>query len=493
MKKILISNKTAVEAKYHSFSSIFWQQVDSLMAVSRDQGINISLVCVDDEDTMKTYGLSAVTEASDEKQNKDAVDGIFSKESPDCIVIIGAQDIIPFQRLADPTSSEAYIPSDLPYCSSSGYSDKIMNFLPPSRLVSRIPDLYGAKDQVGLEIFINTMNYAVSFQKTQEKDYDTICCLYADEWESETTDAFGKITPSASINKYACPPYAKPLEHSLMKPYLHYINLHGDKISDTFYGQKDSYFPEVLSSKDILGGVREGTVAVVLCCYGAQLYNSTKDMPPANAYLSSGAVMLASIVTALTGPAEEFGVYFINALRSTSKPTLQEALLTARLDFISASSGRILNFQEQKTLAEFVLYGDCGKSFLKTGKQEEVAKLEFEERIRQIGASMRYAILSDDQTIPDAVSNRIKQDCEKGGFSDMSKIVVFDVAGVGETEDTADDPQAITASSQTKQYTVTMKDQNGVQHEFVYTSENGSITGSEEYIEKTNAPRQSRA
>lgn len=43
------------------------------------------------------------------------MDAIFDKKNPDCVVLVGAGDIVAFQELKDPTDDAKVIQSDLPY------------------------------------------------------------------------------------------------------------------------------------------------------------------------------------------------------------------------------------------------------------------------------------------------------------------------------------------------------------------------------------------
>lgn len=479
MKKILVCNRKAVETKYGKMALVFWQQVNSLVEVSKTKGMDTVLICLDDKKDMQQYGLDPVTDILDTRQNKAAIDGIFEKVHPDCVVIVGAQDIIPFQILKDPTKTEKeespYIPSDLPYCSKHTYSQIVSDFLPPTRMVTRLPDLHGATGEDGLEVFIETIKGAVSFQQKDEKEYQDILCLYAKQWERITLKTMQALAPSGKISQYASPPNKHPLEHNVLAHNVHFINLHGDKLDNSFYGQEGNQYPKALTADAVYRGIREGSVAVVLCCYGAQLYRTPGEWPAANAYLAGGAVMMGSTVLAITGPAEELGSCFLNAFRSSAKPSMQQAFLNARTSFIAARSKKPLDIFELKTLAEFVFYGDCGLPYIKGAAQENVANIQ--EEIAYIRENIGFAAASPEHTVPEVVRMQVEQDRREGNYRIDSEIRIFGITGFTEPSETS-------GWDRIRQYVVSMTDINEGKHHFVYTFEQGKITDSREYTEK---------
>lgn len=136
MDRLYVTNSRALTAKYPTQFGRIWAAITSL--VGPDARLEDVTAPVDDV-----------------KGNKDCVDTLYQRYHPDSLILIGAQDVIPFITLK---ASGPYIfvfpygtiSGDLAYATNGGNvtpkgTDKGVDpkpFLHPQRVVSRIPDLY---------------------------------------------------------------------------------------------------------------------------------------------------------------------------------------------------------------------------------------------------------------------------------------------------------------------------------------------------------------
>lgn len=188
MKVLLITNYKALQVKYGVHMETILARIGDLICNDRSLGLDTRLVYVD---SMGLPSAADVTDPNDQKQNKEAVDALISVYAPDYTVLLGAQDIIPFQQLQDPVppltpGTVNYFPSDLPYACDAGYSQDITAFLNPSRKITRLPDVYGTLVQDGLGAFIKTLYYV-------RKIVPSNISLYKDWWNVCTTQRLNEM------------------------------------------------------------------------------------------------------------------------------------------------------------------------------------------------------------------------------------------------------------------------------------------------------------
>ena len=146
--KTIVTNVKALIKKYgrQGFEAMH-QRIEALIAADKARGLTTILVALDDKEQMKEFSTPPVTRGSDPAQNKRAMDAVYRALAPDYLVILGSKDIIPHQDLEnpiyDPKSEDldkcAY--GDLPYACEAPYSRKPHDFLGPTRVVGRIPDI----------------------------------------------------------------------------------------------------------------------------------------------------------------------------------------------------------------------------------------------------------------------------------------------------------------------------------------------------------------
>jgi hypothetical protein len=368
--KVILTNVEALKAKYGSAGvAKIRSAVDSLIASDKRRGLVSLLIALDDAGTMKKFGSSRVTDAKNPKQNKDAIDGVYKAVAPDYMLILGAIDVIPHQDLQNPM----YDPSpdgdpdkiafgDLPYACEAGYSQQPQDFLGPTRVVGRLPDLTGGKDETYL---VGLLETAGSWKSAAASHYHAYFGITAQIWEKSTalslTHTFGGSSDLKDV-----PPDSSNWPVQSLGRAAHFINCHGASVSSQFYGQPSSgqhQYPVALDAAYIDGKIGEGTVGAAECCYGGELYDPALlkgQEGICNTYLSNKAYGFFASTTIAYGPSDSNAQadlicqYFLQSvLRGAS---LGRATLEARQNFVRAASPP--DPSDIKTLAQFNLYGD---------------------------------------------------------------------------------------------------------------------------------------
>src|SRR6187401_672144 len=129
--KVLVTNQSVLKSKYGAaYSAVIVPALAALTTADKARGVTTLVLALDDAKAMKKYKAKPVTRATDPKQNKAAIDGVFKALAPAYLCILGATDVVPQQNLINPISSDgdATVPSDLPYACARGYSRKIEDF-----------------------------------------------------------------------------------------------------------------------------------------------------------------------------------------------------------------------------------------------------------------------------------------------------------------------------------------------------------------------------
>lgn len=358
--KVIVTNESILKLKYgRGYDVSIKPAIEALIKADKARGIDTKFVAVDNVNDMQQFKSQPVTQASSPSQNKRAVDSICKAVTPAYVCLLGSVDVIPHQDLTNPMSEDgdSEVPSDLPYACDHAYSKDIADFLSPTRVVGRLPDLTGGSDVSYLTGLIQTVSQAQSLSPDEFSNYFGIT---AKEWEQSTQLSLKHVFGHSSLLQVVpstAPPWGKLISHV-----PHFINCHGAAASPCFYGQSGSDYP-IAHDATQLKGLKLGTVASVECCYGAELYNPdlAGGQPGiCNTYLALGAYAFWGSSTIAYGPVDSNGLADL-ICQSFLKHVLTgvstgEASLKARLDYI-----RGLFFADPtdlKTIAQFNLIGD---------------------------------------------------------------------------------------------------------------------------------------
>src|SRR5262245_12680838 len=363
--KIIVSNRSALKAKYGGAGvTKIKNAVDALIVADAKRGIKSRLVYLDDVAAMKRFKGRAVTDHTSARQNKNAIDAIFGSAMPEYLMILGAPDVVPHQDMTNPMYDPPHDPDkdawgDLPYACDEEYSRDIAKFRGPTRVVGRMPDLTKASEPSHLLALINI---AANYRSRDVTDYGTYFGLSAHCWRKSTALSLFNIFVNSDALTVA-PPSGPTHPASRLAPLAHFINCHGGMSDPAFYGEKGNSQPEALTSKTIAKKIKNGTVAAVECCYGAELYDSitlSLQMPICQRYLIEGAYGYFGSSKIAYGPEEGNGAadlitqYFLMAVLNGA--SLGRAALLARQGFVQQTAE--LDPVDLKTLGQFNLLGD---------------------------------------------------------------------------------------------------------------------------------------
>ncbi len=367
LDKIIVANKAAIENKYGANAPKILAALNTLKASDKKKKLTCDIFFVDDAQTMQAAGgkqVDGVTATA--AQCKPAVDALYKTYQPDYICLIGAPDLFPHVSLINPVfgkrngDDDAKVESDLPYACDRRYSTRPNDFISPTRVVSRLPDIKGDNDPSYLVGLINHSIKSKPAKASAYKDYFGLSVLL---WQKSTEESLDHIFAAHSkllVAPSAGPTYTK----SQLNGRLHFINCHGSPSDPNFYGQKGNDFPPSLNTTSLKGKISFGTAVAAECCYGAQLYNPGQDKeqtPICNNYLAEGALGFAGSSNIAYGPAAGQGLadlitqYFLINVRNGA--SLGRAFLQARQKFLEVSQPDI-DPHELKTLAQFNLLGD---------------------------------------------------------------------------------------------------------------------------------------
>src|SRR6187401_2673138 len=170
--KIIVTNFSALKAKYKTAGvAKIKTACNQLIAADKKRGLATRIINIDDAQAMKKVGGTAVANAKDPGQNKRAIDAVYKKLKPDYILILGSVDVIPHQDMKNPVpdDGDTHAFGDLPYACEKTYSRKPEDFVGPTRVVGRLPDLVGDSDP---KYLIGLLKTAATFKTRSFADYD---------------------------------------------------------------------------------------------------------------------------------------------------------------------------------------------------------------------------------------------------------------------------------------------------------------------------------
>jgi hypothetical protein len=369
--KVILTNFSALRAKYGgSGLRAVRSAIRKLIAADRRRGLITTLIALDDARTMRAFSARPVTRAANARQNKEAVDAVYRKFAPDYILLLGSVDVIPHQELKNPLydkkgeDTDIHAPGDLPYACECGYSNNIGDFLGPTRVVGRLPDLAGAREP---SFLLGVLKAATEGKPAGPETYSDYFAVSAQIWVRSTKRSAQNIfRNSKKTDVITVPPNSSRWPPELLERRVHFINCHGANHATEFYGQPSSgkaEYPVSLKTSYIDGKISPGTVAAAECCYGGQLKRISESNPRlgiCEAYLKDGAYAFAGSTTVAYGDFERNGdadllcQFFIEEILGGA--SVGRAFLEARHSFIQKAAP--LDPAERKTIAQFNVYGD---------------------------------------------------------------------------------------------------------------------------------------
>ena len=292
---------------------------------------------------------------------KTCIDAIYHALKPDYIAILGSPDVVPHQSLDNPipADEDANVPSDLPYACEHQASNDPADFLAPTRVVGRIPDISGSRDP---QYLIDLLHSLAGWQPQPPAAYQGCFSLTAKVWEQSSTLTVQAVTGDAA-DLQASPTDGSIWTPAQMRRRLHFINCHGFSADSHFYGQGSSGYPVAHDATLIKGMVEAGTVVAAECCYGAELYDPAlaRGVPGicstylgGGAYAFFGSTTVAYGLTDANANADLICQYFLRSVLAGA--STGRAALEARQRYVRAAA--TIDPADLKTLAQFTLLGD---------------------------------------------------------------------------------------------------------------------------------------
>ncbi len=159
--KVIITNMGALKDKYQAGVGRVEQAIRRLIAADSKRGLNTLLVAIDSAADMAAVQGQAVADRLDQQAVKFAIDAVYDAYEPDYIMILGAPDIVPHQNLKNPVydpqgDDDKVVPSDIPYACEAPYSKQPADFIGPTRVVGRLPDLVGSRNPAYMVSLLST-------------------------------------------------------------------------------------------------------------------------------------------------------------------------------------------------------------------------------------------------------------------------------------------------------------------------------------------------
>lgn len=335
---LILSSKHGLESETDSEQDIA-QAVRHYITERKE--ISIRFVYYDQPDRYRMRGVT-----KNARRIRDFVSKIEEKWGMiDVLLLLGGDRIVPFFRLDNPCDDK-----DNKVLSDNPYASRDDDYLIPERVCARIPD-----------------NNDAGFIIAQLHKAPRICersfGISAKTWEKASKDVYRNIGDTRSMKT------SPPVDHTVFKrswlrkkDYL-YFNLHGAKESAYWYGQDGNQYPRALGPD---GVDRASGVVAAECCYGAHIIRKSDKTALALKFLGEkdiqgffGSTTIAyGPVAPPSGEADLLTRYFFQYLRQGL--TTGESFRNAKQDFARKMLRQqgFLDEDDQKTLLQFVLYGD---------------------------------------------------------------------------------------------------------------------------------------
>jgi hypothetical protein len=204
---------------------------------------------------------------------------------------------------------------------------------------------------------------------------------------------------------------------------LSYYNLHGLEDSPEWYGQRDPYYnhkgpdyPIALRPSDIVNSGRAPQIVYSEACYGANVIDKGVEDAISLKFLASGTLGVVGSTTTSYGSiappliaADLLGKSFWQLLKEGFPAG--EALLRAKINLAREMDKRqgYLDGEDQKTLIQFVLYGDpLAQPHLHGATPKAIQRENGQEYLIETVCDKSDGNAPDPQSIPMEVVTQVK-------------------------------------------------------------------------------------
>jgi hypothetical protein len=280
------------------------------------------------------------------------------------VLVVGGPDIVPFYEAPNPATHDGdeTVAGDWIY----GARDP---FGPMSWPVGRLPGAAGGDP----DLLLRLLEFAASARPIRTAQRKTFGYCTA-VWRHAAEQVYATIASPERL--LVSPPLlATTLDRRLLDGAgLVYCNLHGVRDGPPWYGQSEEHpaLVAALRPADLAGLDLRGALVVSEACYGASIAGRDEGTSLALAFLARGAAGFVGATAVSYGPPEPppgeadlIALHFLQAVVGSggagSAPiTLGDAFAAARAGMLrdTLAGQRMLDEDDQKTLLEFVLYGD---------------------------------------------------------------------------------------------------------------------------------------
>jgi hypothetical protein len=246
--------------------------------------------------------------------------------------------------------------SDNPYASTDD------EYLIPERAVGRLPD--GRSGDINL--LLAQLDAAIDHHRQRRRLYFNFG-YSAEAWKRASQAVYE--TAGKLLLLRLSPPKTVDTFRSgwLRKRRFLYFNLHGSETTPVWYGEGNGSFPVAFSPEmiDEQGADVWGAIAFSEACYGANIIDKDPDDAISLKFMQKGVACFVGSTKISWGPAappsseaDLIGLYFIENVKAgmTFGQALMEAKGSLAQEMIRRYGG--LDGDDEKTLLEFVLYGD---------------------------------------------------------------------------------------------------------------------------------------
>lgn len=367
--KLIVSNGDRLTQKYGSAGTTALNAaVKKLIKADAARGIVTEFVDLSDAVTMAAYGAVAIPAASagDAKLNKEAIDKVFTfrEVRPAYLMLLGSTDVIPHVPLGNPLRGDGDqdVPSDLPYACDQPYSTDVQDFIGPTRVVGRLPNV---TNDTSPDYLLGLLSTAETYTDRPASAYNGFLGISAQVWQTSSELSLDAIFGTHTGMKVS-PPNGYKWSAAVAKRLSHFVNCHGAPADPHFYGQQGAAYPVAHSAAWMASRVVEGTVLAAECCYGAELYDpalptALGQMGMCNTYLGGKAYAYFGSTNIAYGPAttndqaDLMCQYFLQEVLGAA--SAGRACLQARLNYVQGKGG-VLTPTDLKTFAQFNLMAD---------------------------------------------------------------------------------------------------------------------------------------
>lgn len=431
---VIMTTMTGLIQQYgvQTFNVINQSMMNIQQVIQKKPGWSSLVFIPDDPKTQQKLTLAPIT-VIDPWKIKLAIhdlDKMLAKrgERIGAMLIVGGNEAVPFHRLPNPTDDvddEVY--SDNPYGSLDN------NYFVTNWPLGRIIGEKGQDAGLLLQQLRQIVKFHMqpkSMNKVWERIFQSFTNIFtykylssfgysASVWKRSSALVYKSLGEAKSL--YTSPNGKKQIlsKQELVGSDFGYFNLHGLVDRPEWYGQRDlldppgNDYPVALAPQDLLNNGKSPKVVLTEACYGGHVFGKNENESIALKYLALGTnVFIGSTCTSygsVTPPliaADLFGQLFWQHIRDGY--WVGESFQRAKIAFVQEMMKRqgYLDGEDQKTLIQFVYYGD--PFFIYEGKEIQIKRAHLIERPERIKTISDYKNGDSRVAISEETLNQVK-------------------------------------------------------------------------------------